>query len=224
MHRPAASSSPPEQSPSSADALIRPSCRRLSGQRVPAGGTDPAPCGCARSARSSPRARRAAAGSPPGRQASPGAPAGATWVPGAPRPPGPGCPDAGATLPVAARRPRRGHAPPEPKKKARYKGRRAGWRGRRSEADKGMALGTSAQCPVPWAIDSSNSPTLQMGRLRPQGHPLRKTEPSRLSKEGRSWQGSLTVPTPSSVARRKEHGSVQRQRAGLEGTGTRAWS
>lgn len=40
---------------------------------------------------------------------------------GAPaRPPRPGCPDAGATLPVAARRSRRQHDPPEPKEEARY--------------------------------------------------------------------------------------------------------
>lgn len=72
-----------------------------------------------------PRAALAPAVRPLGhhRQADLGAPAGATWVPGAPRPPGPGCPDAGATLPVAARCPRRGHAPPEPKEKARYTGR-----------------------------------------------------------------------------------------------------
>lgn len=164
MHRPAASSSPPEQSPSSADALTQPSCQRLGGRRVPDGWLDPAPCGCAGSARSSPRARRAAAGSLPSRQASPGTPAGATWVPRAPRPPGPGCPDAGATLPVAARRPRRGHAPPEPKEKARYKGQPNRVARQALRADKGTALGASALRPVLWAIDPSQQLSVPLCR------------------------------------------------------------
>lgn len=55
---------------------------------------------------------------------------GSSVLPGRPaRPPEPGCPDAGATLPVAACRPRRGHATPEPKEEARYEGQPAGWPG-----------------------------------------------------------------------------------------------
>lgn len=45
--RPAGGSAPSGQCPSSANALIRPGGRPLGGPRLPGGGTDPAPRGCA---------------------------------------------------------------------------------------------------------------------------------------------------------------------------------
>lgn len=110
--RPRAPAPPRGGSARCADALPRPGGGPWADSGSLTTGATPRPA-------DAPRALRAAPAPPPGRRVARGAP----------RPPGPGCTDAGATLPAAARRPRGGHARPEPKEEARYEvrqGRRCG--------------------------------------------------------------------------------------------------
>lgn len=177
-------------------------------------------CGCARRIQRSPRARRAA-GSPLGRQA---------WVPGAPLPPGPGCPDAGATLPVAARRPCRGHAPPEPKEKARCE---RWWGGVAGQAQPAGQIGRwpsgqSAGCPGQLTPPEHCQSHFKVGRLRHQGTCCIKLD--QRGSPGREATARALSPPPLPVVgallegKRVAHAKMGSLGARLEGTGTRGWS
>lgn len=98
--RPAAGSSPP-QPRGHAEALTRPTAPWAHGG-VPGGRSDQQSADAQRVPQAVPAQRL------PGRR-------------GARAPGAPGCPDAGATLPATARRPRGGHARPAPEEEARYR-------------------------------------------------------------------------------------------------------
>lgn len=175
---------PPGQCPRSADALTRP-CGGSFGGRT-AGPESP---------EQPPRPlRRPAVGLPPAIR-PPRSPRGRRLGARRPAPPpGPGCPDAGATLPVAARRPRRGHAPPEQKEKARYEGQPGGVSRRAQQGRRGWPLGHLPGALGYWLLQVGASPTLQMGRLRPMA-PASPAGPRRLWEE-RKGRAGLSAPTP----------------------------
>lgn len=180
---------------------------------APRGRCDPAPRGCARRAPSSPRA---AVGPP--------------WNPHR-RPPGPRCPDAGATLPAAAAcRPRGGHAGPTPKEEARYEApsRVAGWVPR---AQAGLALGIWAQCPTsgPLAPPGEHRSYLTDEETEAVGHPAREPLGKRDQEGSPGREGAsgarcvLPGPIAAAVWRGRPRSDTEASRTSLGGPGIRRW-